>query len=218
MDIDRSDYLKAVIASCSVKGGSIGTERIIAMLQVVKDQLVVEEKGIYNIENFLNARRLMYWQVYLHKTSVSAERLLVNIIRRAQYLAASGESIPASESLSIFLQHHYSLEDFSEKKEILEAFGSLDDFDVWGAIKQWQSHRDQVLSQLCTMLLRRKLFQIRLSSDPIRKTDVEKKNPSGADGLSGAGTCAAYLFPVVRFSKPISPKKFDSVSLIRRAN
>ncbi len=174
LDIDRLDYLNRDSFFTGVREGTIGTDRIIAMMNVVKGQLVVEEKGIYNIENFLNARRLMYWQVYLHKTSVSAERLLVNIIKRAQYLVRSGEQLPASEALSLFLHHRFTLDDFVEKRNLLKAYGNLDDHDVWGAIKLWQSHPDRVLAQLCTMLLERKLFQIKFSTQPIQKSEVEK--------------------------------------------
>lgn len=174
LDVDRLDYLNRDSFFTGVVEGAIGTDRIIAMLNVVKGQLVVEEKGIYNIESFLNSRRLMYWQVYLHKTAVGAERLLVNLIKRAQYLVRSGETIPCSDSLSLLLHHTYTLDDFSENKELLHAFGKLDDYDVWGAIKLWQSSRDPILSRLCTMLLNRNLFRIRLSTEPIQKTDVEK--------------------------------------------
>ena len=174
LDIDRLDYLNRDSFFTGVREGTIGTDRIIAMMNVVKGQLVVEEKGIYNIENFLNARRLMYWQVYLHKTSVSAERLLVNIIKRAQYLVRSGEQLPASEALTLFLHHRFTLDDFVEKRNLLKAYGNLDDHDVWGAIKLWQSHPDRVLAQLCTMLLERKLFQIKFSTQPIQKSEVEK--------------------------------------------
>ncbi len=174
LDVDRLDYLNRDSFFTGVVEGAIGTDRIIAMLNVVKGQLVVEEKGIYNIESFLNSRRLMYWQVYLHKTAVGAERLLVNLIKRAQYLVRSGETIPCSDSLSLLLHHTYTLDDFSENKELLHAFGKLDDYDVWGAIKLWQSSRDPILSLLCTMLLNRNLFRIRLSTEAIQKTDVEK--------------------------------------------
>ncbi|HWA35703.1 MAG TPA: HD domain-containing protein [Cyclobacteriaceae bacterium] len=194
LDIDRLDYLNRDSFFTGVREGAVGTDRIIAMLNVSKGQLVVEEKGIYNIESFLNARRLMYWQVYLHKTSVAAERLLVNIIKRAQYLAASGEVLPASEALSLFINNRFSLEDFSEKKNLLLAFGSLDDNDVWGAVKHWQSHRDPVLSRLCRMLLERKLFQIRLSTEPIVKSDVEKVKDAIAREWKLAKRDAPYLF------------------------
>jgi HD superfamily phosphohydrolase len=173
LDIDRLDYLNRDSFFTGVVEGSIGTDRIIAMLNVVKGQIVIEEKGIYNIESFINARRLMYWQVYLHKTAVGAERLMVNCIRRAQYLARSGESVPCSDALSVFLHQPCTLEDIAEKPHLLEAFGKLDDYDVWGAIKLWQSSRDPILSRLCTMMLHRNLFRIRLSGEPIQKNEVE---------------------------------------------
>lgn len=194
LDIDRLDYLNRDSFFTGVREGSIGTDRIIAMLNVVKGHLVVEEKGIYNIENFLNARRLMYWQVYLHKTSVSAERLLVNIIKRAQYLASSGTALPASEALELFLFHNYSLEDFSEGNKILDAYGKLDDNDVWGAIKMWQSHADPILSRLCVMLLQRKLFSIKLSVSPIQKSEVEKVRASLTSKWKIGKRDASYLF------------------------
>lgn len=174
LDIDRLDYLNRDSFFTGVVEGAIGTDRIIAMLNVVKGHMVIEEKGIYNIESFINSRRLMYWQVYLHKTAVSAERLLVNCIRRAQYLATSGEPVPCSEALGIFLQKAYTLDDFKERRELLQAFGQLDDYDVWGAIKLWQTNRDPILARLCAMLLHRNLFRIRLSTEPIQKADVEQ--------------------------------------------
>ena len=194
LDIDRLDYLNRDSFFTGVREGAIGTDRIIAMLNVEKGHLVVEEKGIYNIENFLNARRLMYWQVYLHKTNVSAERMLVNIIKRAQYLASSGEPVPASECLSLFLTNQFSLDDFAEKKNILKSFGELDDYDVWGAIKQWQSNRDPVLSRLCQMLLNRNLFQIMLSTVPIQKADVERVKNMICREWKLAKSDAVYLF------------------------
>jgi uncharacterized protein len=174
LDVDRLDYLKRDSFFTGVQEGTIGVDRIIDMLNVHQDALVVEEKGTYNVENFLTSRRLMYWQVYLHKTSVSAERLLVNIIRRAKYLAASGEPMPGSEALQTFLQNNFSLDDFNSNKKILQYYGALDDGDVWGAIKMWRNHRDKILRELCAMLIERRLFQIQLSSEPISKTKIEK--------------------------------------------
>lgn len=173
LDIDRLDYLKRDCFFAGVMEGTIGVDRIISMLSVHNDQLVVEEKGILSIENFLNARRLMYWQVYLHKTTVSAERMMVNVIRRAEHLVKSGENLPASESLLLFLRHSYILESFKDKAEVLNAYGLLDDNDIWGAIKLWRSHPDFILSTLCKMLLERKLFQIRLGTEAIRKDQIE---------------------------------------------
>ena len=164
------------------------------MLNVVDNQLVVEEKGLLSVENFLVARRLMYWQVYLHKTSVSAERLLVNLIKRAQYLAHSGEKLGGSESLKLFLKHKYTLEDFKEKHAVLEAFGKLDDMDIWGAIKLWQNSGDPILQKLCVMLLHRHLFQIILTSDPIKKSQIEKVRSGIAKEFNLLRNDAAYLF------------------------
>ncbi len=174
LDIDRLDYLKRDCFFTGVIEGMIGVDRIISLLTVHKDQLVVEEKGILNIENFLNARRLMYWQVYLHKTTVSAERMVSNLIKRAQSLVKSGENLAASESLQLFLNHTYTIDSFKENQKVLKAFGLLDDHDIWGAIKYWQTHSDFILSTLAKMLLERNLFQIILSNDPISKTKVEE--------------------------------------------
>ncbi len=194
LDIDRLDYLNRDSFFTGVVEGAIGTDRIIAMLNVVKGQMVIEEKGIYNIESFINSRRLMYWQVYLHKTAVSAERLLVNCIRRAHYLATSGEPIPCSEALRIFLQKTYTLDDFKEQSELLQSFGKLDDYDVWGAIKLWQSNRDPILSRLCAMLLHRNLFRIRLSTEPIQKADVEEVRQALHRQWKVTRADATYLF------------------------
>jgi HD superfamily phosphohydrolase len=173
LDIDRLDYLKRDCFFAGVMEGTIGVDRIISMLTVHNDQLVVEEKGILSIENFLNARRLMYWQVYLHKTTVSAERMMVNVIRRAEHLVKSGENLSASEPLLMFLRHTYVLENFKDKAEVLNAYGLLDDNDIWGAIKLWRSHPDFILSTLCKMLLERRLFQIKLGTEAIRKEQIE---------------------------------------------
>ena len=174
LDIDRLDYLKRDCFFTGVQEGTIGVDRIISMLDVYRDNLVVEQKGIYSVENFLTARRLMYWQVYLHKTTVSAERMVVNLIRRAQTLTQADENVPASDALRMFLKRTYTIEDFKSNKKALKAFGSLDDHDLWGAIKHWRNHDDRILSMLSQMLLDRKLFQIRLSTDPIKKHLVEK--------------------------------------------
>jgi len=174
LDIDRLDYLTRDSFYTGVMEGTIGVDRIIAMLTVHRDQLVVEEKGIYSIESFLNARRLMYWQVYLHKTALSAERMMVNIIRRAQYLLKAGEDLPATEALKNFLIKDYQLSDFNENSDLLDLFGQMDDNDIWGAIKMWRNSSDAILSGLCNRLLQRELFQVVLSADPIKKSVVEK--------------------------------------------
>ncbi len=194
LDIDRLDYLKRDSFFTGVQEGTVGVDRIIAMLTVHQNQLVVEEKGIYSIENFLSARRLMYWQVYLHKTTVSTERMLVNLIRRAQDLVRAGENVVASEALLFFLQKEHTLSDFKENSEVLEAFGLLDDHDIWGAAKFWRNHADPILALLSQMMLERKLFKIKLSSEPIPKVQVEKISSAVMKYFTVLRAEAPYLF------------------------
>jgi HD superfamily phosphohydrolase len=194
LDIDRLDYLTRDCFFTGVMEGSVGVDRIIAMLTVVDDNLVVEEKGIYSIENFLQARRLMYWQVYLHKTSLSAERILVNLINRARYLLMSGEKLPATDALKVFLKHAHTLDDFRERPSLVRTFGQLDDHDVWGAIKLWKDHRDRILATLCQMLLTRNLFRITLTGEPIKKNAVEKIRSKIVQEYEVLRSEAPYLF------------------------
>lgn len=193
LDIDRLDYLGRDSFYTGVSEGSIGVDRIIFMLNVVNDQLVVEEKGIYSIENFLNARRLMYWQVYLHKTSVSAERMMVNLIKRAQYLVQAGRQLHCSVALHFFLSRTYTLEDF-RKSDALKNFGLLDDHDIWGAIKLWQDDEDAILNLLSKMLLRRNLFRIVLKNEPVDKTSVENVRNAITKKFGLLKKEASYLF------------------------
>jgi len=165
LDMDRLDYLRRDSFYSGVTEGNVGSERIIKMLNVHEGQLVVEEKGIYSIEKFIVARRLMYWQVYLHKTVLSAEYLLVNILKRAKELTIKGTDLWCSPSLSRFLKNNYGKADFLETPELLDTFARLDDFDILSAIKVWQDHDDFVLSQLSEMLVKRKLFRIELRSE-----------------------------------------------------
>ncbi len=169
LDIDRLDYLKRDSFFSGVSEGTIGADRIIKMLTVHEGQLVVEEKGIYSIENFLSARRLMYWQVYLHKAGVSAEKMMISIINRAKKLTKEGDQLIMSDALRLFFKREIGIEHFAEEPEILEAFTRLDDYDIWGAIKIWASHDDFILSKLCKMLLGRKLFRIKVSNEPLAK-------------------------------------------------
>jgi HD superfamily phosphohydrolase len=169
LDIDRLDYLKRDSFFTGVSEGTIGADRIIKMLDVKDGQLVVEEKGIYSIENFLSARRLMYWQVYLHKAGVSAEKMLITIIKRAKYLSKKGIQLNMSPQLAIFFKQDIGMEHFTKDENVLKAFGQLDDYDVWGAIKMWAYQEDFVLSKLCQMLLHRNLFKIQLSSESLDK-------------------------------------------------
>lgn len=217
LDIDRLDYLTRDSFFTGVMEGTIGVDRIVAMLNVHNDQLVVEEKGIYSIENFLHARRLMYWQVYLHKTALSAERMLVNIIRRAQYLLQAGEHLPASEALTCLLKRDYRIEDFTNDKELLDLFGQLDDHDIWGAIKLWRNLPDAILSGLCNRLLQRELFQIVISANPIKKSEVVKvrQGISQVFGVLQKDTQYLYSYGTVSNEAYISGGK--SINILTRS-
>jgi uncharacterized protein len=178
LDIDRLDYLKRDSFFTGVQEGSIGSERIIKMLNVSEGNLVVEEKGIYSIENFLSARRLMYWQVYLHKVAVSAEVMLIELIKRAKKLTQKGEKLIATPALAIFLEQDITASDFQDDQDILEVYSMLDDNDIWGSIKFWQEHDDFVLRTLSQMLLGRRLFGIEFSNDAFstdQKTELIAK-------------------------------------------
>jgi HD superfamily phosphohydrolase len=170
LDVDRLDYLQRDCFFTGVSEGAIGGDRILKMLDIHNEQLVVEEKGIYSIENFLTARRLMYWQVYLHKTTISTEQMIIQIIRRAKFLAQSGKNIFASPALQCFMENEVQFSDFQKNPAYLENYAQLDDYDIWGAVKIWQHHSDKVLSTLCRMILARKLFKIQLTTE---KTPAE---------------------------------------------
>jgi hypothetical protein len=165
LDMDRLDYLRRDSFFTGVSEGVISSDRIIKMLNVKNDELVIEEKGIYSIEKFIIARRLMYWQVYLHKTVVSAENLLVNILVRAKQLAAKGIELFATPALSVFLKNNFSKKDFVSKPELLDSFASLDDYDIFTSVKVWAQHKDKILSTLCNNLVNRKLFRIELKRE-----------------------------------------------------
>ena len=167
LDMDRMDYLKRDSFYTGVNEGNVNSERLIQMLNVQDDVLVMEEKGIYSIEKFLMARRLMYWQAYLHKTSVVAELTLTKILKRAKELATKGEVLFGSPFLLFFLNNKIELNQID--KATLDKFSNLDDYDVLGAIKQWQYHDDFVLSSLSKMIINRNLLKIELSEDKIDK-------------------------------------------------
>ena len=163
LDMDRLDYLKRDSFYTGVSEGNINSERLITMLNVKDDCLVVEEKGIYSVEKFIVARRLMYWQVYLHKTGLVAENILVRVLKRAKELAASGKDVPGSSALKYFLQTPVNNQNFT--LEVLNTFSRLDDYDVLSAIKEWTNSEDKVLSLLSKSLIDRKLFKVTLSND-----------------------------------------------------
>ncbi|NND94798.1 MAG: HD domain-containing protein [Flavobacteriales bacterium] len=173
LDVDRLDYLKRDSFYTGVSEGVVGSQRIIKMLDLHDDELVVEQKGIYSVEKFLVARRLMYWQVYLHKTVVAAEFLLVSIIRRARHLTTNGTQLFASPALDYFLKHNVGSEDF-QSGQALKQFAQLDDYDVMGAIKVWTNCEDMVLSRLCAMLTDRRLPKIMISRERPDPLDIQE--------------------------------------------
>lgn len=166
LDIDRLDYLNRDSFFTGVSEGKIGSERIIKLLTVVNNEIIVEEKGIYSIENFLSARRLMYWQVYLHKTTIGVEKMLIQLVSRMRHLIQNGAELHFSPELNSFLSGQFSEEDFKRDKNLLAAYLSLDDYDILYAVKQGLHSGDNVLKQLGEMLLERKLFKVKLQESP----------------------------------------------------
>jgi HD superfamily phosphohydrolase len=172
LDVDRLDYLKRDSFYTGVAEGNINSERLINMLNVVDDELVVEEKGIYSIEKFLVARRLMYWQVYLHKTSLCAEQILIRLLRRAKFVFETTEESIDNSTLNYFLRNRIDSENFDDS--ILELFSKLDDYDIISALKVWQNHNDFVLSKLSQMLINRDLLKVKLKNEPINPQKIEE--------------------------------------------
>lgn len=180
MDVDRMDYLNRDSFYTGVSEGVIGYDRILQMLTVRDNELMVEEKGVYSVEKFIIARRLMYWQVYLHKTVLGAEMLLINILRRAKELAAQGRDLFATPALKYFLYKDLTEKDFNDDPTHLEQYCQLDDSDVLASIKVWQTNDDKILSVLCRMLVLRKLYKVSLGSESLasnlgQKKDIAKK-------------------------------------------
>lgn len=175
LDVDRMDYLQRDCFFTGVVEGKIALDRIVRMLDVEGDRIVVEEKGIYSIEHFLTSRRLMYWQVYLHKTTVGAEQMLTQIIRRARVLSVSGKPLPGvTPALRVFLEEAVSPEIFRKEERYLEAFTQIDDFDIWASLKFWTNNPDVVLSALSRCLLSRNLFRTELSAQPFPDEKIEQ--------------------------------------------
>ncbi|WP_062054789.1 HD domain-containing protein [Aquimarina longa] len=172
LDMDRLDYLKRDSFYTGVSEGNINSERLITMLTIVNDELMVEEKGIYSVEKFLLARRLMYWQVYLHKTSLVAENLLIRVLQRANELVDRGVKLKGSRALTFFLENKIIAENFTS--EVLETFARLDDYDIISAMKEWSTSEDFVLSTLSSMIIDRDLLKIKIKKKPFQKNKKEK--------------------------------------------
>ena len=193
LDMDRLDYLKRDSFFTGVTEGNIGTERIINMLDVVNDQLVIEEKGIYSIEKFLIARRFMYWQVYLHKTVISAENTLIKILKRAKQLIQNGKDIFSSSALKIFLKNNYTVNNFKENDAILESFSKLDDHDIYSCIKEWANHDDFILSSLSDRILNRKPLKIKTQNEKFSEKKINELKQKVSDKYNISIEDANYL-------------------------
>ncbi|MCX6180675.1 MAG: HD domain-containing protein [Bacteroidetes bacterium] len=174
LDVDRLDYLTRDSFYTGVSEGVVGVERIIKMLNVKDDNIVVEAKGIYSIEKFLIARHIMYWQVYLHKTVISAEFLLIKALKRAKELAGKGVQLFCTPTLQKFLYNDFSTADFVKEPSLLKDFSSLDDYDILTSIKVWQQHDDFILSKLCSALINRKLYKVELQVEEFDTAYLEK--------------------------------------------
>ncbi|MCF8217579.1 MAG: HD domain-containing protein [Bacteroidales bacterium] len=208
LDVDRLDYLKRDSFFTGVSEGIIGTERIIKMLNVFDDQLVIESKGIYSIEKFILARRLMYWQVYLHKTVLSAEQMLVKILQRAKELTQKGEELFATPDLSFFLKGNYNFNDFFNDQSIINRFANIDDYDISSAIKVWAKHDDKVLSDLSQRLINRELYRLEIQTEPFEQEKIkaleqqwQEKNPGLEDYQN------YYIFTGTTENKAYNPEE-----------
>ena len=188
LDMDRMDYLKRDSFYSGVAEGNVNSERLIQMMNVEDDALVIEEKGIYSVEKFLMSRRLMYWQAYLHKTSLAAELILTKILKRAKELTLKGVVLPCSEPLQFFMQNKIDFESFDT--ETLNLFSQLDDFDVISALKAWQKNDDFILASLSKMIINRDLLKIQLTGDKVAIDDLNplKERFAAENNISIADT------------------------------
>lgn len=214
LDMDRLDYLRRDCFFTGVNEGNIGSARIIKMLNVVDDQLVVESKGIYSIENYLTSRRLMYWQVYLHKTAVAYEKVLVNTLLRAKHLAREDKDVFAPPCLKYFLYNDVNGEMFRNDPEALSNYGQLDDNDIWSAMKVWAQSNDKILSMLAKDMLDRNIFKVEVSNEPItaEREETLREQLSQAFGISKEET--NYLFSVNTIQKDMYDVNDDRISIL----
>lgn len=216
LDMDRLDYLRRDCFFTGVVEGNIGSARIIKMLNVVNDQLVVESKGIYSIENFLTSRRLMYWQVYLHKTAVAYEKILVNLLSRAKFLAKQGKDIFAPPHLKYFLYNHVDATHFYHQREALRNYELLDDNDIWCSIKVWASNEDKILSLLAQDLLNRNIFHVEVREEPISDEEIRQINQSLAREFGISEEDAQFLMSVNTIQKDMYDIEDENISILTK--
>ncbi|AMM51520.1 phosphohydrolase [Rufibacter sp. DG15C] len=216
LDVDRLDYLNRDSFYTGVSEGLIGADRLLKMLNVAEDQLVVEEKGIYSIESFLVSRRLMYWQVYMHKTVTSAEQMVMKVMQRARELTQQGVPVPASPALTFFLHESLSILDFERDPSILKKFIALDDYDIWGGIKTWAEHPDKILSYLSVCLLERKLFKIILSPTPFEIEFLEGVRELAQEQFNVAPQDVHYLVVTGKISNNAYESGGENINVLTK--
>jgi HD superfamily phosphohydrolase len=212
--MDRLDYLRRDSFFTGVTEGNIGSARIIKMLNVVDDNLVIDHKGIYSIENYLTSRRLMYWQVYLHKTTVAYEKLLVNTLRRAKKLAMEGQQIFASPALSYFLYNDVDAAWFQTHHEALDQYCMLDDSDIWSALKVWCHSNDKILSVLAKDLLDRRIFKVEIREELPTEEELKELKTSLATHYNICEEDAGYLMSLNTIQKDMYDIHDDHISIL----
>lgn len=214
LDMDRLDYLRRDSFFTGVNEGNIGSARIIKMLNVVDDQLVIESKGIYSIENYLTSRRLMYWQVYLHKTAVACEKVLVNTLLRAKRLASEGKDVFAPPCLKYFLTREVDGRMFRNSPDALLNYEQLDDNDIWSAMKVWAQSDDKILSLLASDMLNRNIFKVEVSSEPITEERIAELREQLAKTYGVSIEEAEYLMSVNTIQKDMYDVNEDRISIL----
>ncbi len=216
LDMDRLDYLNRDSFYTGVSEGIIGSDRLIEMLNVKDGNLVLEEKGIYSVEKFIVARRVMYWQVYLHKTVVAAEFMLIHALRRAKELTQQGHEVFGSPSLQFFLKKNITNNDFKSNPEVLEHFANLDDYDILGALKVWQNDKDPVLAELSKRLVNRNLFKIEISSEPFGKDRVALEKEMAMDLLNISPELVDYFVYTDSLSNNAYNQKKQNINILMK--
>ncbi len=214
LDMDRLDYLRRDSFFTGVTEGNIGSARIIRMLNVKDDHLVVEKKGIYSIENYLMNRRLMYWQVYLHKTSVAAEKVLINVLVRAEELSKKGVDLFASPALSYFLKNPVDKAWWDAHPEALENYALLDDNDIWCALKVWCHHPDKVLSLLSQDMVNRRIFKVEVSDEPASEEKITVIRTELAERYKLPYEETSYLVDASTVQKDMYRMEDDSIEIL----
>ena len=214
LDVDRLDYLRRDSFFTGVTEGNIGSARILKMLNLRNGKLVIEAKGIYSIENFLMARRLMYWQVYLHKTAIAAEKMLVNTLKRVKFLLQRNISVDMPEVLRYFLSQSLDRNSFEKSPQALDFYIKLDDHDIWSALKIWAEHPDKVLSLLSNGLINRSLFKIEIGTEPFNEVYLHEKVVHFAEKYELKEEDAAFLISSAAVSTNMYSEADDSIDIL----